>query len=167
MCLSIDYLQFSSASQVLQKAETAPVRPHRVRSYGARLGRGGARAPASTNQACPTFLAKTSIEKNTTQLHSQSSARPTFRASPVSRASAESCQQLRPWDLDPPLVRSAFFARRSRPCSRASGSGGTPSFGFALIARAFGGLRTCWTGSSADDDDDDDDSAVCTDAYRL
>jgi len=141
-----------------------------VGSYADRMARTawGRGAPASTNQACPTFPRKNeSIEKNTTQLHSQSSARPTFRASPVSRASAESCQQLRPWDLDPPLVRSAFFARRSRPCSRASGSGGTPSFGFALIARAFGGLRTCWTGSSADDDDDDDDSAVCTDAYRL
>ena len=125
--------------------------------------RGGGHGRSTRKQAS---LEKSSIV-TTTELHSQSSARPTFRASPVSRASAESCQQLRPWDLDPPLGRSvALFARRPRPCSRASGSGGTPPFGFALLARAFGGLRTCWTGSSADADDDDD-SAVCTDAYRL
>ena len=130
------------------------------------------REPLTDSEAghgrAPREQASRKNEHSNHDLQSQSSARPTFRASPVSRASAESCQQLRPWDLDPPLGRSvALFARRPRPCSRASGSGGTPPFGFALLARAFGGLRTCWTGSSADADDDDDDSAVCTDAYRL
>ena len=120
------------------------VRPRGDQWTGVYLCRRAAPA-AIANSRLPVELSLQKRRETTTQPHRQSSARPTCRASPVSRASAESCQQFRPWDLDPPALGRPVvaFARRSRPCSRPSGSGGSLLLGFALIPRAFGVLRTC------------------------